>query len=172
MKLDANEYPHLTARFWTRPPYYAGHNPEGEIVIFARNPTEGILGEANFQAVVNALNEQFSDAPDAFYTWTARHWACGYVEYAMIRPEYLDPVTAEFFEDMLNDYDGYPVIDEHLYSEMEWEAIQKYWEEASESERLELLGDDADPVLATRDYLDDEVDPCGYVSDQLRDYVN
>lgn len=66
------------------------------------------------------------------------HWACGWVEYMMIRadaPKELIEKANEIYSMLKFDY---PILNEEDYSKRQEESINEYWIHADIKERIEL----------------------------------
>lgn len=74
------------------------------------------------------------------YFWRASHWACGWIEYLMVRQD--APASAiavaQSIADSLADY---PALDEDDWSEREYTAACDYWSDCSVRERAEIIRD-------------------------------
>ena len=64
------------------------------------------------------------------------HWANGWFEIVIVRPDTPVAALAEEFENCLSEYH---TIDDSEWSEAEWNAALEAWRYARESEREELL---------------------------------
>ena len=70
------------------------------------------------------------------------HWACGWFEVIIVRP---DTPSAETAQGICIDLENHPVLDEYHFSELEWEEHVEYVEQ--ECERAAAEGDrDVDPA--------------------------
>ena len=95
---------------WTYPENYFGSSfNEYYRAGVGQSRDSGMLERANFQAM---LVER------------AGHWAVGWVESILILET--DEKSLKIADDIMADFDDYPVIDEMLYSEMEYEAACEY----------------------------------------------
>ena len=96
----------------------------------------GPYGDEEFD-VQGKLNEDFRK-PATWFTIRDSHWAVGWVETLYIHKDAKEIVewATEVQRKLKEDY---PVYDDDLYSSMEWEQKQKYWDGCSPQERVELL---------------------------------
>lgn len=100
------------------------------------NRDSEILDRCNWQATINYLNDTYPDTEnDDWYVAHISHWACGWFDKLMVKV-FIDPdiepldelcdednITA-IYKDMIEFVSGitvYPILDESLYSKMEWE---------------------------------------------------
>lgn len=158
---------HLEQRKWEHPDSYAGFSPDGDFLVLARNRDSDILTESNWHAVREDLKAHAEtldpeplrpDHPGGdvpyVYDWRAGHWACGWVEYLMIRedaPDSLKALAGAIVAALAN----YPVYSEDDYSQRQDEARAEYWDRASLSERMDWCRDAGCSIfVARRDYMD------------------
>jgi hypothetical protein len=89
------------------------------------------------------------------YTFTVSCWARGWREYLMIRYEttenslYLELLHAANSAIILLD-EVYPILDDDHYSQMQDEAICKYWEDMSISDRVHHCQEANGNIFAAR----------------------
>ncbi len=95
----------------------------------------GCLERSNWEVIVGDLRNGDSEG---YYTETHRfgHWACGWFEIILIRPDTLTAATAERWEDALSDY---PVASDDHFSELEYTEACEYWASINLRERVQLL---------------------------------
>lgn len=144
-----NAIEHLQDHKWQHPEYYAGHSPIGSYLIYSKNRDSSLLEQSNFDCILAEL-EQYDDPENpAVYTFTASHWACGWIEYIIVNEtdnEKLLTVAGEIVC-ALSDY---PVFSEDHYSEVQHDAICDHWENASISERMDLCKDCEISIFSAR----------------------
>jgi hypothetical protein len=103
---------------WNATPNYMGKLPTDYYVLISQNRDSGILDKANFIAAKKALDYQGAD----YTVLSFNHWAVGWVEGIFIHQSEIESVEiANNIEDSLNDY---PVLDDELYSSMEWDSAR------------------------------------------------
>jgi hypothetical protein len=145
----------LAETAWTRPSDYAGHNPVGEYVITTRTRDSSILEDVNYSRILEDLKQSGYPYPynqeieDTVYDFRARHWACGWVEYLMVKPEAPDDVLIASAE-IVSALADYPVYDEDAYSEKQWEAVTEHWLHMGTGERVQYCQDVWVSVFAAR----------------------
>ena len=141
---------------WTKPDYYAGFSPDGDYCIVTKNRESSLLEQSNFARITEdliadaeRLGEEPSDGEFWVYTWSARHWACGWVEYVMVRKD-APASLLEIAGEIVGDLEGYPVYDESHYSDLQCEEIAQYWERCGTRERMEWCRDAGVSIFAAR----------------------
>jgi len=169
-----NAAEHLAENAWKHPRDYGGFSPDGDYLVLSRNRDSDLLSESNWDYACRALgaeaydggSEYFSERP-AVYHWRAGHWACGWVEYLMVRAD-ADESVLTAAGDIVCSLADYPVLDESDYSDRECEAVNETWERASVSERVKWLQWARMNIFAARR---DEFprDDNGALFDRLRD---
>lgn len=153
----------LESKKWTKPDCYAGFDPVMDYLLYARHRESQIVDESNMQVLKRELDKLVLALPEgerepvptdaaemeAFgmakseamtrefwvYTWRASHFMVGWVEYLMLRGD-APQVLKDKACSMLQDLDDLCIADEDHYSNMQYEAIEKYWNEASEDDRI------------------------------------
>lgn len=156
------EYPNkLGLTEWEHPPYYGGFSPVGDFLAAVKTRDSGLLERTNWDIIVNALAElnQTHEAPqdpelesgdeNYFYTFVARHWACGWVEYAMVRRDAPDE-----YQELLYEFEsalaGYPILDETAYCVALYEEIYSIWDHAGLRDRMEYCRQAGVSIFASR----------------------
>lgn len=128
---------HLEERKWTHPSDYGGFSPDGDYIIVSRTRDSNCLEESNYFTAFNSLKrvaEPFRTPPEApneiwrdwVYDFRAGHWACGWVEYLLVRADAPDEIL-EAAGEIVCSLADYPVLDEEDLSEREVEAVMTYW---------------------------------------------
>ena len=134
----------LAETAWKQPSDYGGHSPVGEYVIATRTRDSSILEVVTYSHILEDLegvNEQsgypyHQEIEDAVYDFRAGHWACGWVEYLMVKPEAPDDVLIAAAE-TISDLADYPIYDEDAYFEKQWEAVTEHWLNMRTNERVQ-----------------------------------
>ena len=129
-----------------------------------KNRDSGILTESNWETLRKLLRAADPEERDHFVAGF-NHWACGWLEIILVRPDSSAARVAEEAESSLSDY---PILSESDYSEREWEAVREYWSRSSVRERLEMIRESrgkVSPFAARRDELPD--DPDGRFSEYI-----
>lgn len=130
---------------WTTPDSYAGFNPEGHIVVVTRTRDSDALDRSNWQAARERLAKAAGldtipadDSAQPVYDWRASHWACGWIEYLMVRPDAPEAVLAEA-QAIADELADYPILDEDAFSELEWQECADYWASLPVRERADMI---------------------------------
>ena len=160
---------------WEHPRDYGGFSPEGDYVITSKNRDSDSLTRSNWECIGHDMSaEAYDDGTDGFesrptvYHWRAGHWACGWVEYMMVRADAPKDILAKA-DEILRRLDVFPVYDEHHWSALEWDEACEYWERMSISDRVELIrrANNGISIFAARhDYIPE--DPNGALIEYLR----
>lgn len=106
---------------------YSGDNQEGYIVA-AVNRDSGILERANWEALTGLLTDAAPD--DTVVIERASHWACGWVDYLIIKrgtPYTKAALRAAIYAH--SSLDSYPILDEEIHSRIEDEDCRQVWED-------------------------------------------
>lgn len=86
------------------------------LVAGGHNRDSDDLGESNWHATLDALRAVDPGSVD-HYCVNFGHWACGWVEIVLVRPDSAAAAEAERIENALSDY---PVLDDSDFSEREY----------------------------------------------------
>ena len=141
---------------WQQPQSYAGHSPIGDYVLYSRNRDSSILEDSNYELILDELTtfaEKFNhlrDDGEAFaYDFRTKHWACGWIEYIIIRQDAPAQIIelAESIDSALSDY---PVYSDDDYSERQWNEMYRYWNDIDIRERIEWLKESGESIFLAR----------------------
>lgn len=161
---------------WETPPDYAGFDPVGHILVASQHRDSDALTRSNYRCAFarlikaagleNHIDPDVAEAP--VYDWRAGHWAVGWVEYLMVRPDAPQAVLdeAQAIADELADY---PALDEDDWPTLECEEVCRYWSIMSVRHRAEVIREThcgASIFAARRDELPQ--DDSGALYDWLR----
>lgn len=151
---------------WKTPDSYMGFDPVGDYCLYMKTRDSEIMTESNFACIKKDM-EQFiekGDFPDPnaildeygeerpsdwFYTWSAGHWACGWVEYMMVRKDAPEEII-EKADEIYCAISDYPIYDENDYSERQDEAMWNYWKSMSMRERIQYCKEAMESIFAAR----------------------
>jgi len=160
--MDANsDYREILAdHVWKHPRDYGGFSPDGDYVIVTRNRESSALGRSNYRRIFADLGATSYDERDEenrppVYDFRAGHWACGWVEYLLVRHDAPESVLIQAAEIVCALAD-YPVYDESDFSELEWTEATEYWARCSVRDRLDYIRDSqcgCSIFAARHDYL-------------------
>ena len=112
------------------------------------NRDSGLLDQSNWSQMVQEL-ENTEEEGENWEIHRFGHWACGWFEILIVKPEARASTVGEVMETRLEDY---PVLDEDDYCEREHEAYLEAWSMWGAAEFRSQLGDDY-----TDDSSDDEL---------------
>ena len=152
--MDAIE--HLADTAWKTPRDYGGFSPVGDYCILSRHRDSDLLDESNWSVACKSLSAeaydggtQYADERPAVYHWRAGHWACGWIEYLMVRPDAPDETLTAAGE-IVCSLASYPVLGEDDFSQREWDAACDTWAQMSIRDRAELLRECDLSIFAAR----------------------
>ena len=165
---------------WETPEYYGGFNPIGDIVVYSQNRDSSILEQSNYEQIFKHLKETIKDLDsppyiegdersefDWVYDFRAGHWACGWVEYILVRKDAPQSVIDAAIE-VIGCIEDYPVFDDMHYSEMQWDATETFWQECSTKDRIYYCKEMGVSVFAARrDYTPESNNPLSEYVDFL-----
>lgn len=130
-----------------------------------RHRDSNTLERANFKAMLNALGFDGEDAPDncpldsdgepTRIIVRENHWAVGWIEWIAIHES--DEAGLKIADDIAEQLQDYPIIDENLHSEIEDEDCCEMWATYSPKERLEYL---REHVCTTMEIFREARDAC------------
>jgi len=118
---------------WKREPVY---------LVYSRHRESGLLERANFEAILRELGKSDDGKlPLDVHVVRDRDPLVGWVEHIMIYPD--EKELCQKADKILEDLKDYPVVNEDLYSEMEFEEASEIWESLDAEDRawyLERVG--------------------------------
>ena len=94
-----------------------------------QNRDSGCLDQSNFETATTMLGGEGENVEIHRFG----HWACGWFEIIIVRPDTPQAEIAENIDCALADY---PVLDDSDFSEREWNAATECWQSFSLSERV------------------------------------
>ena len=158
----------ITLPTWEHPRDYGGFSPDGDFLLLSRNRDSSALDRSNWDTVCAAMGASTWDARDtlgrpAVYHWRAGHWACGWIEYLMVRADASEDILAEACE-IHAALKSYPVFDESHFSQLESDEALACWSSSSLRTRMEWCRIQGVSIFAAR--RDDDIPPG--VEDELR----
>lgn len=139
--MDAIE--HLAETAWKTPDCYGGFNPIGDYLILSRHRDSDLISESNWDVACKSLSAEDHDTGDletrpAVYTFRAGHWAVGWVEYLLVRPD-APEATLKAAGEIVCGLAEYPVLSDDDLSERECEAELEAWRNLSVRDRADLI---------------------------------
>ena len=141
---------------WERPPNYIGMDWSDCYVLYGTHRDADLLTRSNFQAIIAELEENYqsylvnkgedhekngrmaADNGGGFIVAGARHWAVGWIETILIP---VDSPLLELADEIRASIESYPVYDESLYSDMEYNEVQEWWGYMTMKERIYYIKD-------------------------------
>ena len=120
---------------------YHGERGDWYVVYVKLNGSEVII-RANFEAVKDRLGI-FKE----YEIETSGHYIVGHVDFSIVPPNSASYCEAEKIEEELRDY---PVLDDELYSKMEFDEAQECWEDMFPEDRIEFLKQYGGSIFAAR----------------------
>lgn len=93
-------------------------------IIYTSNRDSGLLDQSNADAIAEAMNP-FTEGDDPDVVMESHdHWACGHVDGFSIRVYRDGEITEAFrtYHDLMEQLDGYPILNEEDYCERELDA--------------------------------------------------
>lgn len=99
-------------------------DPDAWAIIYTHNRDSGLLDQSNSQQITESL-EPFTEGDDPDVVMESHdHWAVGHVDGFSIRVFRDGQITDAFrtYHHLMEQLDGYPILNEEDYSEREYEA--------------------------------------------------
>jgi len=146
---------------WRHPENYAGEVWPGYRVFLSQNRDSDALTRSNFERGLALIGGE----SETVQVVRERHWACGRVEWIGIHEDNAEAIAKA--EAILEKLDGYPVLDDDHFSELEWNEAHDTWEGLSLRERVDLCREAGLSIFAAR-YPDMPHDDSGYIFESLR----
>lgn len=155
--MDAIE--HLQDAAWQTPRDYRGFSPVGDYLVLSRHRDSDLVAESNWAVACKELGAVDHDSGELdsrppVYTFRPRHWAVGWVEYLLVRPDAPEATRKEAGE-ILCSLEDYPVLSDEDLSERERESASEHWASLSVRDRAEIIKrvGNCSIFAARRDYL-------------------
>ncbi len=101
---------------WKAASNYAGEEYPDYYVVGGRSRDSTLLEEANFEATLKRLGGESKTV----IVPRSGHWAAGWIETILVHKDDVEAVKKA--QAILDDLEGYPVLDDELYSNKEYEA--------------------------------------------------
>jgi hypothetical protein len=108
-------------------------NPDNWAIVYTHNRDSGLLTMSNADVIAKAM-EPFTETDDPDVVMESHdHWAVGHVDGFSIRVYRNGEITEAFrsYHDLMEQMDGYPVLNEEDYSRREYEATLENIEDAA-----------------------------------------
>jgi hypothetical protein len=121
-KQAAGNWKSWTCFVWFRESEIA--DPDNWSIVYTHNRDSGLLDQSNAEQIAKAL-EPFTEGDDPDVVMESHsHWAVGHVDGFSIRVYRDGQITDAFraYHDLMEQMDGYPILNEEDYSNKEYEA--------------------------------------------------
>lgn len=103
------------------------------VLPMGRNRDSNVLDEINFDVALEMLGGESADVFLACFN----HWACGWFEIILVRP---DTDAANKAKDIESQLEDYPILDDDKYTEVAQERANEMWTGCfTDAERLEYI---------------------------------
>lgn len=130
---------------WTLPDSYWGASWPDYYVGLSRHRESDSLTRSNFECYLKAIGGENGDTVRVI---RESHWAVGWIEWIAIHESNTEALTiADEIEGKL---EGYPVVNEDHWSDLEWNEVHDYWESMTLRERVEWCRDAGESIFAAR----------------------
>ncbi len=106
-----------------------------------------ILSQSNWEQILKRLHEVGMENED-WEVLGCGHWAVGHIDHIIYNSEC--EAVANLLAQIEDELDSYPILDESHYSDMQMEAIWKYWAEMSLRERIDYCKEAEVSIFASR----------------------
>lgn len=136
---------------WTRAPNYMGETYYDYFVVLGQHRDSHSLDRSNFAVALTRLGGE----SETVIVVRSNHWAVGWVEGILVHES--DKVSLETAEQIKESLSDYPALDDEHWSNLQYDEITEYWENASLRERLEVCQSANANIFASRhDYPSEE----------------
>lgn len=123
------DYQHI--RLWTMPDCYAGETwPDYYSAGVGQSRDSDSLERSNFAAMLRDLGGE----SETVIVVRESHWAVGWVEWIAIHES--DDAVLQVADRNVERMADYPVLDEEMRSDMEWEEAADYWDSLSPRDKV------------------------------------
>ena len=153
------EYKHL--KKWTHPDNYIGEDWPEWFVFLGQHRDSDALTRSNFECGLARLGGE----SETVQVIRERHWAVGWVEWIGIHESAADKLRTA--ETLLEKLEGYPVLDDEHFSDLEWKEAGQAWAGLSVRERVDLCREAGASIFAARREWP-PADDSGYIFEALR----
>ena len=135
---------------------YCGEKAIGYYIVYSRCRDSDLIVESNWQAIIDGMpnltkdGESYDEAynrlrvldedvdnPHPALVWRSGHWAVGWLEHLLVHESRREML--EYGDECIDSIESYPILDDGLWSDMEYERIQEDWKEYECNEFKERL---------------------------------
>lgn len=143
---------------WTLPSSYAGAQWPEWFVFLGQNRDSNALTRSNFTCGLKRVGGE----TETVRVIRESHWAVGWVEWIGIHES--DAEALAKADALARKLDGYPVVNEDHWSELEFDEALEFWGHCSIPDRVAICADKGESIFAARRDC-----PPNRVLDSLRD---
>jgi hypothetical protein len=111
---------------------YWGDRPDW-VIACAQHRDSDTVARSNWAAFVEALGGE----SETVAIERSNHWAVGWMEYLVIDP--VDTERVQLAEQLREQLEDYPLLDEEAYSKLEWEEYQEAWSDYGQGDFAKAL---------------------------------
>ena len=129
---------------WTLPEYYFGAEWPEWFVFLGQTRDSSSLDRSNFTCALELLGGE----SETVRVIRESHWACGWVEWIGIHET--DGAALQKADQIAKRLDGYPVVNEDHWSELEYTEAAEFWRGLGVRGRLEMLDQTEISIFAAR----------------------
>lgn len=131
-------------KLWTMPDSYYGEQwPEWYVVIGQHRDSDS-LTRSNFTCMLRELGGE----TETVKVIRESHWAVGWIEWIGVHKD--DTKALEIADRITHELEGYPVVDEDHWSQLEWDEAHEYWASMSLRERIDWCRDYGCSIFSAR----------------------
>lgn len=145
MKTETENKMHTLREAFGRDSAYWGERSDW-LIAYTTNLDADCLGRSNWRSFIKALGgsggegaKGTQDVSETVAIEEAKHWACGWVQYLIVHPDAKEQIAIA--EAIIEKLDGYPVVDEDDWSQLERDEYDKFFERDAQSEFRRQLKD-------------------------------
>jgi hypothetical protein len=116
---------------------YLGDSLEDQqdwLIVLGQNRDSDLVSECNFTLALELLGNENENVQVHRFG----HWACGWYEVILVRPDTNEHTIAENIRKNLDDY---PILDDDVYSDLLCERVSDYIESMSDWEKQAYIDD-------------------------------
>ena len=106
---------------WEHANNYCGDEYPNYYIIYSKTRDSEALEKSNFDTIIKLFDENKIH----YINPSFNHWLCGWVEVIMIHEKYVNDLNFAQ-EEIYNKLEDYPILDEGLFSEYEYEENTYY----------------------------------------------
>lgn len=128
-------------KFWTLPECYAGASWDDWYVFLGQHRDSDNVSKSNFRCGLaklrNVMSKETIGIYPSVFVVSESHWAVGWVEWIGIHKS--DIEALKLGDEMMNQINEYPVLNEDDLTSLDDEEAQEYWKGMSVKDRKEYI---------------------------------